>query len=383
MTAPAILDAPIDSPDAMENVIATTLKESADIVGPPAETPRDPKTGKFLPKAEITPGDVPAEGAPIVPGDAPADAPIEPEAPVIPEGYVAAPVLPEERARAFKVRDAEGEIAAPDLTWSFTADGKPRELTTDKLIAYAQLGVYNHAREQRAQQLMQENQTQRVAMQRAEAQARELQIQYDALMQSDDAYLTARAQHEAQNTPEARLDRERQARSAAEEEVAVTHAIAAGERFFGGTVQPAVALIRNALPTVSDDEIGMRLLLLTEHLRVQTSAGLIYPPQVYPQLQRALIDEVVPWAQQVHESRAVERAKPTQDAAAQAKKAKQDADAAQVRAQKARRAATAAARPAAGNQSTGNGRPIPPVVRTNKDAEAAVIGGTLAAFRAG
>lgn len=392
--APDVKALQFDPSAAMEATIGETLK-TVNEPPPPILPPRDEK-GKFLKKEEAAPpegdasGEAPAAPAPDAGQDGAQAAPppsegteVQPEAePEIPEGFVAAPTLPEDRTKGFRVRDKEGEILAPDLVWEFNAGGQLRSLSTDKLISYAQLGVYNHEREQREQstraQLTQTQQELMTLRQRAE----QAELRYETVMASDDNYVNERTKYDMENTPERRLDRERQLRRYAEESATIAHVAAAGQQFYAGTIAPAVDTIVKALPTVSNDEVAMRLFMLTEHLRVPTSRGeMLYPMTAYDQMKSVLINDVVPWAQQVHESRHLAARKPTQDAQAQTQKAKKEVEAAQIRAQKARKAVASATRPAA-PQSAG-GRPPTPTVRTGKDAEAAVIDSTLAAIRAG
>lgn len=391
--APAVASAPDLSRDplaAMEATIKASMPASETPTAPAAEptkTPtgerqRDPVTGKFVAAEQVPQTSQTPASEVTVGSDTPVPETVaEPEPVIIPEGFVEAKTLPIERTQGFKVRDSEGEIVPPDFIWQINTTAGVRDLSTDKLVSYAQMGVYNHEREQRAQQATQDAQQTRTQLQQALTYAQQLEAKYDALMQSDDAYLTARAQHEALNTPEARIERERQGRRAAEEQVQIVQVQAAGNQFFTGQIKPAVETIEKALPTVTADEIGARLFLLTENLRVQTAAGPLYPTGSYQRIQDALLNEVVPWAQQLHESREISN----KATAAQTKQAQKEADAARVRAQKARTQASTATRAlGTGTQPAGgSGRPQPAAVRTNKDAEAAVFNATMAAMRSG
>ena len=320
MTAPVASVAPITAPigpdiaalardpsAAMEETIRSTLAAvPADTAAEPVvaapkapvtERRRDSETGQFVSvEAQVI-----AQES-ILPTDQ-AAAEVVAEPVVIPDGYVAATPLAEDKARGFKVRDAEGEIVPPDLTWQINTATGPRELTTDKLISYAQMGVYNHDLQQRAQSATVAVQQKETQLQEYVTYVQQLEAKFEALLQSDDAYLTERAAYEAQNTPEAQRDRAVAETRQVREEAQLAQVMASGQQFFNGQVTPAVQTISQALPTVTTDEIGARLFLLTEHLRVPTSAGPLFPTSAYPAIEQAMLRELVPWAQQLHESR--------------------------------------------------------------------------------
>lgn len=387
---------PLTMDEAMDMTINATMEQAkATEAGTPTLPGRDPVTGKFVAKdaADATAANTPAttEGgeaeaaavAPAADGTAPA-VETAPEV-VIPEGFVAVEALPAEKSNFFKVLDKDGEVEAPDLVWRVPlGNGVVRDLSTDKLVSYAQMGVYNHEREQKSQLIQRELQQSRGELETFKTRATNAEAKYESLMQSDEAYIAERQRYDLANTPAERLKREQEARLRAEEQVQLVTLLSEGQQYFQGQIVPAFETIHKALPTVTTEEVGAHLLLLTEHHRVNTSAGLVFPKRAYEAIQAALIQDVVPWAKQLHESRVLAQAKPTKDAEAKVQQAAKEKEAAQIRAQKARKTASAATRPVAGQQPSGTpARPQPHQFRTQKDAEEAVVSLSLASMRAG
>lgn len=386
---------PLTMDEAMDMTIAATMEQAkATEAATPTLPGRDPVTGKFVakdaaetpeaasqPTTTSTPDgqDTSATGAPAE-GIPAAEEPV-----VIPDGFVAVDALPAEKSNFFKVLDKEGEVEAPDLVWRVPlGNGVVRDLTTDKLVSYAQMGVYNHEREQKSQLIQRELQQSRGELEHLKTRATNAEAKYESLMQSDEAYIAERQRYDLANTPAERLKREQEARLRAEEQVQLVTLLSEGQQYFQGQIVPAFETIHNALPTVTTEEVGAHLLLLTEHYRVNTSAGLVFPKRAYEAIQAALIQEVVPWAKQLHESRVLAQAKPTKDAEAKVQQAAKEKEAAQIRAQKARKMVSASTRPVAGQQPSGTpARPQPNQFRTQKDAEEAVVSLSLASMRAG
>lgn len=315
MTAPAVTNAPVtdgittDSPFAIDNEIASitqaavqqTLAESPDAVE--TDQPRRPD-GTFAPKPKTDPAPALTD-APVAAPDGTTTAPDETTPLALPEGFVAAlPVKGRPLATTFTVRDHDGELEVPDVTIEFTANGKARNESLDKVVRLAERGVYNEEREQAVVQQRQEAQAVVQEYQRLAAYTRQLEAERDRVLSSDDAYLEERAKWEAQRTPEAQLERERAERQSMEQRTAYMHAAQVSNEFFTGTVMPAVEKISAVLPTVTQDEIGARLVLLTNHLRVPTPDGdTIIPPRAHDQVRQIVLKEIAPWALQLHEAR--------------------------------------------------------------------------------
>jgi hypothetical protein len=402
-TATVLKDARFDPGLVMEETIKSSLNFQSEkeakqeaIEKAAGMPPRDPTTGKFMPKdAQVAvQQDAAAAGQPAPDAAAVAAPPapkegVAPDEPAaeevqIPEGYAAPPTLPPDRAGGFKVRDKEGELEPPDLQWEITTSGGPRTVSTEGMVALARHGFYNHQLQEQHQTMLQQLQAARTEQDDLKTYAQRLEDRFLKVMSSDEAYIAARADWDRQNTPEALLEREREARVAAEEQATLAQVTAQGQQYYATVLEPRLKQIAQALPTVSEDEIGMRLLLVTEHLRVRTPVGNIYPTHVYQQVVQALLDDVVPWAQQLAQHRQSSAPQPSREADERAKKATQEAEAARIRAQKARRVASAATKPLGGQAAQSNGqnaRPQPGKTLAHKDAEAAVIGTTLASMR--
>jgi hypothetical protein len=342
-----------------------------------------------------------AEGAapesvatPATPETPSAEAPAEPPAtPALPEGLVAVKkVEGRELATKFRVLDEQGELEVPDMLIEFTANGKVRTEPLDKVIRMAEWGVYNLEREQ--QVTAKQHQAEQVHSENAKLThlVAQLQQEREQLLSDDAAYLNARAAHEAKNTPEARAEAAQQQALLAQHQMEFTQAATLGQQFVSSVVEPALSMITKNLSTVSEEEIGARLLLVTNPLLVQTPFGPIMPPAAYDQVRRAILTEVVPWAQQVHDHRQSEQAasaKAREHAAAQdaARQAAEKA-AAQARADAQRtkndltRAAKPGARAAATDARTSEPqRPKanPTVEEAEEDVVKAAIAQTLSA----
>lgn len=380
MTAPAMLETPAvpastSQDDAMEATIKATLGQAVETEAnePTRALPgRDPVTGKFTndPDAHAA---QPVAGAPGVDATVATD---EPPPVVIPDGYVAVESLPEDRVKGFKVRDAEGEIAVPNLTWDFTANGKPRSVDTATLLQYAQHGVYNHEREQARVQTEQQNQQVVNYARRLEQQVQTSQSDREKLLSDPDYLIRELTRYEQENTPEARQEKERQKLEQDKQSWQLQQMAQQSETYISGTLEPAIETMIAALPTVSKEEIAAKLFVVADRYRVN---GVLHP-NGYDPIGKALVNDILPWAQQLHAHRLAERQTPVTDAKVAEAKAKADADAAKVRAQKARRQGTTPLKP--GGQHT-PGSPTPKPIRNAKDAEDAVIGNSLAAMRAG
>ena len=390
MTAPAITSAPLvqegnsSIDDTLSEITQAAIQHTIAESGPSdeAETPvaeRDEK-GRFLAKDKAPTADDAAQDAIAdalaVPADVP-DAerpPVEPV--VLPEGLVAVPKIDRALATQFTVSDAEGALEVPDLMIEFNANGKTRKESLDKVVKLAQFGVYNEERQQQIEATRQESQ--RVAQQNQQMLTYVKQLEADriALLSDDTAYLTARAQHDAQQTPEAQMQRLRQENQEQQSRMQFEQAAQTGQQFFASELSPAVEQISQALPTVSPEEIGASLLLVADRFKVHTPFGSIIPPSAYQALRQAMLTDVVPWAQQLHDHReAAEKAK--QATTTTEKQAlKKAAETAQVDAQKAKNLVGKVGKPAQGRATPG--APPPRVIKTVDDAEASALEETLA-----
>lgn len=394
MTAPAIaapapaVSAPITQAgtfgidDALASItseaVAATLKESPE---PTGEEPARDEKGRF--QAKPADGSEAPDPATPLPGDAVGDGAGEDELEpvVLPEGMAAVKKIEgRELAAAFKVLDGEGELEVPDISLEFEANGKTRREPIDKVVKLAQMGVYNHEREQRITQETQRIQSREHEFEQMATRAREMQQERERLL-SDPDYLVAQlTRYEQENTPEARLTREREQVEQQRQEFQFQQMHAQGTQFFTGEIIPAIETITKALPFVSEEEIGAKLLLLSERFKVQTPQGSVVPPSAYAQVKAAFVAEVVPWAQQLHEHRDTERKTAAASSRKEVDKANTDKLAAQVASQKAKNLIGRTVKPGTrSNAGTSTKETAPPKpIRTLEDAEAETLRLTLA-----
>lgn len=391
MTTPAIIEsAPVTEFASAEDGIAAIAREAitqtlAENPEPVDDAPVRDEKGRFIAAPAAPVAGVAAEAVPAVadaqapPAEVVLEAPAPP--PVLPEGFVAVPKI-EGRAleTAFSVLDQEGELEVPDLQIKFTANGKERTESLDKVVRLAQWGVYNKEREESVLAAKATHQQATARVQEVEAFARQLLAEREQMLTSDEVYLTTRAQYEAQHTPEARMQQQQQQLIQERQQVEFNQASMQGEQFFTGELAPTVEAIHKALPTVSLEEIAARLLLVSNQYEVHTPFGSILPPKHYDAIRAAIMQEIVPWAQQAHDSRETERKTTTSKTDAEKLALQQAADQARIDAQKARSLVGRSARP--GTQGRpGSTAPPPKPIKTVQDAEDAALADTLAAMR--
>lgn len=321
-----------DINDVMASIAGDSIQQTMDEQSATPDTPRDER-GKFAPRESAK-----SANENVAPAYAKDNAESANEPASLPEGMVAVPSISRELATAFTVADAEGAIEPPDLTIEFTANGKTRREPLDKVVKLAQWGVYNHDKQQQAEAAMGEAQQLRTQMAQYDQALRQLQTERQQLLSNDEVYLNARAQYEQQNTPEARLQMERQQVQMERAQMDFQQAQSVGTSFLDTKVEPALELIASALPSVSKEELAARVLLVANQFTVQTPFGAIIHPQAHQKIAEAIRDEVVPWAQQVHDSRNAQRDQVT---AGHAKKT----ESLQVEAQRAKNMAARSMKP--------------------------------------
>lgn len=374
MTGPAVIEQmPTTLDESMDIVLRQTMADSL----PPADVPVRDEKGRFLAASgaenAIPPMQLPDDSAPV---GGPTDTVPESTEPVIPEGYVAPKVLADDKARGFTVSDDDGEILPPDLTWKITANGKERTLSTDKLVSYASMGVYNHELQQTVQQTQQHAQQVEQRYQDVQREIATRDQQIEALLTDPDFLYRAQQAYVQHNTPEARATRERQALQEQQTQLQMERATLQATQFIDTAMTPALDLILRQCPTVSQDEIAAKFFLAADRYRRN---GVLMADGFDP-LKQWVIRDLWPQISQLHEHRQSERQQSTQSAADAKAAAAKEVQAAQVRAQKARNQTTQATR------SSGRSMPevIPaPKITTAKQADDFVIQQTLASMRGG
>ena len=249
----------------------------------------------------------------------------------------------------FTLKDGQGELAIPQgLMIEYTANGKTRSDPLDKVVKLAQMGHYQVEREQRVQQTEAQSEEIRAYAGDIEQRLAQREAQMIQLLSDPDFREHAIQGYQAQQTPEKQLERQRQETDSLrlqQERQTITQQNAA----YRGELLTSFDLLVQAVPNVSDREIGQKLDGFLNRLK-DPRTGLVRPHQ-QAQINQFFLDDLVPWAQSLDDYRATlngtRSGKQSQVASAEAKKQTQaELDAANLRAAKARRAATANLRPA-------------------------------------
>lgn len=299
-----------------------------------------------------------------------AAAPAAPAGPVIPEGYVAPSVVAEADMLGAKVYNGEGvEMNAPDLVWDVPTSAGQRKLSTAQLLGYARDGVYNHDRHQQQEQTLAENRQLTNRMQQAEQFVQRAQADRERLL-SDGQYLTDQIlAYEAQNTPEARQQREHERLQQERQQFQLERMGVQHTQYIDQQITPAFDQILQKFPTISQEEIAAKFLLAADPYRVQ---GIIHPNGFEP-LGQWVVNDLVPWARQVHTHRSANVATTN---AATAKAAEQSTQSkllqdAQVRNQRAKRQLSRGLAPSQRATQPAGGSPRP--ILTPKDAKSSAL----------
>lgn len=395
VSAPVTQEGPFGVDDALASISRSAIDQTLAEQAPPADstvtTGEQPRglDGKFVPREQQqNAGNPPTDGTPPTTATTDAIDPNAPETPEpldLPDGYVAvAPVQGRELATAFKVLDHEGELDVPDLTIEFQANDKTRREPLDQVVRLAQRGVYNEEREQAVVVARQESQEVRQQNQQLLSAVQRLQFERERLLSSDEAYLTERARYEAENTPEARLARNEQERAQQEAAGLWQQARTVTNQYFESAVLPAVEKIGGAFGEVSADEIGARLVLLTNHLRIATPDGdTMIPPAKHQAVGQIIVGDLIPWARSLHESRDGEKRTQRETVTKDKQDAAKREEQLRVRNQQQTNLVGRQQRTRGGAANTGTGtqtqRQQKPI-KTVEDAEEAALRDTLAAI---
>lgn len=268
------------------------------------------------------------EGVPI---DKPAEETVEEEVveeeeevegdtkePEVPAGFVKVPPVTEGLAAEFVVRDAEGEMEIPALTIEYKANGKVRKDRLDQVVKMAQLGVYNHEREQRYTAKEQE------AAQRQQALQERIELreqQLENLLMDPDLYEEASAKFAKSNSPEQREARLRSQVQEKEQELRRQQVAVQAQQFTHGELLPALDTIAEALPEVSAEELYQRTAMF---MMPMMQNGMV-PPSRYGDIRHFIIEELTEWAKQTHHSRKSRFDKVSKESSKKVEKAQVDA----------------------------------------------------------
>lgn len=285
------------------------------------------------------------EPAPPAKKDEPApaieDTPDEPDADVDPEADVDAPDAKPEGTKTtpafFSLRTGDGEEVEhdPDVQITYKVNGKEVSETLDQVVRKA---AGRGGQEAKTTEEMRELRDYRERAETTIPRVKELIDKQRSEIQrliEDDEYRTQRREEWAEeNTPAKQLERERQARIAAEKRLEERDESEHGTRFLNDEVSPALEGLVQRYPHVDSEVIVDRFASLCRHLmgadgRVKRSA--------YPEVRRIITEQLEPWAKSRHEKVAGVIGAATSSAKASADK---QVNAAQVKATLARRTLT-------------------------------------------
>lgn len=207
----------------------------------------------------------------------------------------------------FKVGDAEGEIEIPNLVFSYKADGRDHEdVPIDKVLHMAQMGHYNHRREQeltqREQQITQvQSQAQSAIAQNQQLNQKLADIgqQVTRLFEDSDYFELAREKHERLNSPEQRVLRAEQETQQLRFQQAQLAEDQQVQGFIANTMLPMFQTIQKNSTNVTEEELLGRYTALTAPL---LDRGRI-PLNRLMDAQRIVETDLAQWAKQVHEGR--------------------------------------------------------------------------------
>jgi len=244
--------------------ISTALSEAAEaamasVATAPADAPPPAPPAIEAPAAD-EPDEQPEESTDASDEDASADATDEtPDDPALPEGYVAVPVVEDQLATEFVLRDAEGEVEIPALIVEYKANGKVRKDRLDQVVKLAQFGVYNEAREQQYKQVEQQADALQAEREEYAQLLSEREAQLERLLQDEDFFLSVRDAYQAENSPEKRAERAEREVERVRVEAQMTQIQQHGQQFYQAEVKPALDLIAQTLPSVTPEELEERM----------------------------------------------------------------------------------------------------------------------------
>lgn len=383
---------PVDTAAYLDH-LATEAAAASLPVDEAYEQARDEK-GRFTKVSEVATDEAEETSAPAdaeAPGEAAAEEatpeateastdPATDEAPEAPKSFDL-PLADREPIVPLTVQVAGAEVKGlPDLTITYTTPGgKTRTDPLDKVVRLAADGIYSEQREQRFRTIEQQALQ---AQQELESYKQELAQQnayLEQLMTDENRYLSEKDVWERMNTPEMRLQREREQLEQQRQQMELQRIASSGEQYFTQTLTPALDLIATAVPMVEPEELVAKVTLYVKQL--EGRKGYLTPDQ-YEYVSQYLVDEVAPWAQSLHEARQEKWSARSAPAAATAPTPTPAKDkAAAVQTQKAKATVAKAIKPAGrGAAPAPKARPTPNTVDDAMDdavqsAIDAVLGG--------
>jgi hypothetical protein len=326
MTAPAITDLSTAMSDVIaSSVAAMDANEAAQASADTSEAPDTALVDNVVADAtdDATDAPVDADTADEADGEAGADDP------ALPDGYVAVPTVTDGLATDFVLKDADGEVEVPDLIVEYKANGKVRQDRLDQVVKLAQWGVYQQDKFQQMEQTMADVQQQEQALRQLVA---EREAQMERLLTDPEFLLSVQDAFEAENSPERRAQRAEERFTSLQVQQQMQHIEGAWNQFADTEVLPAVDMIVNALPTVTQQELEERIAMVMQaHGEVAPNGQMHFPPSRYDTIRQYIVNDLALWAQAAHARRAQPAETPAQ------RKAQAELEKARVDAQKAKR----------------------------------------------
>lgn len=211
----------------------------------------------------------------------------------------------------FAVFDDRGELEVPDeLKFAFKANGKEyTDVPLEKVVALAQMGIYNHEQQQKvtqtlseAQQALAERDQLRTALQQYD--------DYVAKMLTDDNYLEAAREELAKlNAPEYKIQREREQLEEQKQQWQRQQEDQVVGQYTSQRLAPTINALLEQYPSVSHYEVMGRFTEITAPMLVR---GRI-PVDRLAQVDQAVNTNLAEWVRGVHASRSVSETKRKED----------------------------------------------------------------------
>jgi len=333
--------------------IQQALTDAVEASMPAVEEVAEPQDAAEL--QDAVPQDTPADATPETPEEVAEEAT---DTPALPEGYVAVPVVEDQLATEFVLRDAEGEVEIPALVVEYKANGKMRQDRLDQVVKLAQFGVYNEAREQHYKQA-------ESRLEELEAVVTEREQQLERMLRDEEFFLAVRDAYDTENTPERRAERAEQMAEQVRLEAYMQPIVQQGAAFYEREVMPAIDLIAQTFPAVSGEDLAARMAYAMQlHVEQAPNGATYIPASQYDAVRQYIVEDLAFWAQNQQARYTAKATAPAQQAALQQELAK-----AQVSAQKAKRAVGQVTKPV--------GRPVSSTPAKSKSAKAATIDDAL------
>ena len=225
----------------------------------------------------------------------------ESEGSALPEGYVDVPVIEDGLATNFTLFDGEGEVEIPALMVRYKANGKVREDRLDQVVKLAQWGVHNTQKEEEFKQVHQEYSNARLELSEYERLLEERESQIRKLLEDDDYLYRVRDRYESENSPEMRARRAEEELRSYRTQQEMRYIEDRGSQFFQSEVEPAIKMIADALPTVTQDELAERMVSAVQaHARQAPNGNIYIPEESYDAVRNYIVEDLAFWAQMQH-----------------------------------------------------------------------------------